>query len=111
MRQMLRLTNLDDPRRRCFGAIIVLFAVCTLTVRVATRYCFSSGLSNSTVTVQKHASPRSAHQQITPRLTKTAPAWMPPIVRSAVFYAPSFYPRVAPAGPPLPGLVFEESLY
>jgi len=105
---MLRLTNLEDPRRRCLCATVVLLAVCTLTIRVATRYCSSPGLANSTTaTLHKHSSPESARQ----RMTNSAPTWLPPIVRSAVLQAPSSYPRLAPAGPPLPGLLLEKSLY
>jgi hypothetical protein len=105
---MLQLTNLQNPYRRFLCAALILFAVCMLTVRVATRYCSPRGSSDSTaITLHKQAAPQSGLQ----RITKGAPAWMPPVSRTAILQAPSFYPRVAPSGPPLPGLAFEESLY
>ena len=108
MPEMLRLTNLENPRRRCLCALVVLCAVCTLTIHVATRYCFTRGLPNSTVnTVQKDTSPRLGRQ----RMTKTAELWLAPLVLEALLDPPASYPRIAPAGPPLPGLVVENSLY
>jgi hypothetical protein len=109
--EMLQLPNLEDRRRRSAVATIVLLAVCSLTVSVTTRYSFSGGspgLSAGTVkTVQRQVSPEPSRQ----RMTNNAAHWMPPTIRSVVLHAPSSYPRVAPAGPPIPGLVFEESLY
>jgi hypothetical protein len=106
--KMLRLANLENPRRRCCCAVLVLLAVCTLTVRVATRYCYSHGPSDAKLTiVHKHSSSESVHQ----RMTKSAPMWLPPVVRWAVLQSPGSYPRVAPAGPPVLGLVLEKSLY
>lgn len=109
--KMLRLTNLDDPRRRCFCAVLILFAVFTLTVRVATRYCFAFASSSAATTSQEQFSPGPAHQGITQRLTKTTPTWLTPVANVVTLQAPTSYPRVAPAGPSLPGLVLEESLY
>ena len=106
--RMLRLTNLKDPRRRFLCAGLILFAVCMLTVRVATRYCFSRSSSDSTtITVLRQAVPQSGLQ----RITKGAPAWMPPVVRTVSLQAPSFYPLVAPSAPPISGLLFETNLY
>jgi len=107
-REMLRLTNLEDSRSRRWSALVVLLVVCSLTASVATRYSFFRGSSDDTVTkVQKHVSPEPSRQ----RLMKNAATWVPPVVASAVFEAPSSYPRVAPAGPPIPSLFFEKSLY
>lgn len=103
---MLRLTNLENPRRRGLCVLLILFAVCALTARVATRYCDSRGLSENTA-VHKHISPHTVHQ----RMAKSAPVGLPPVNRSIELQAPSSYPKVAPAGPPVPGLVFETSLY
>jgi hypothetical protein len=106
--RMLQLTNLQSPRRHFLCVALVLLAVCMLAVRVATRYCSSGSSSSSrTITLQKQAVSQSGLQ----RITKGAPAWMPPVVRTTALQAPSFYPRIAPSGPPLPGLIFEKSLY
>ncbi len=44
-------------------------------------------------------------------LDQDAPRWLPPVAVVLQQEAPTFYPRLAPAAPPIPGLVFEESLY
>jgi len=107
---MLRLTNPENPRRRTLCVLLILFGVCALTARVATRYCDSRGLSETT-SVQKQLSPQAVHQRMTQRLAKSTPTSLPPVTQSAALQAPSFYPKFAPAGPPVPGLVFESSLY
>ena len=105
---MLRLTNFDGSQRQRWCAVVVLFAVCALTVSVTTRYTLSRGVSdNSVKTVRKHVSPEQSRQ----RLLKNAATWMPPVVSSSVLQAPTFYPRIAPAGPPIPRLFFEQNLY
>jgi hypothetical protein len=104
---MLRLTNIEDVRCRLLSAAIVVIAVCALTVSVATRYCYAgSSAAHATTTVHKHSSP-TARQ----RLSKDAATWVPPVFLPAILEATTFYPRVAPAGPPIPGLFFEKSLY
>ena len=107
-RGMLQLTNLEDSRCRRWCAAIVLFAVWSLTVSVATRYTFLRVASDNRVTtVQKHVSLEPGRQ----RLMKNAATWMPPVVCTTVLQAPSSYPRISPAGPPIPSLFFEQSLY
>jgi hypothetical protein len=104
---MLRLTNIEDVRCRLLSAAIVVIAVCALTVSVATRYCYAgSSAAHATTTVHKHSSP-TARQ----RLSKDAATWVPPVFLPAILETTTFYPRVAPAGPPIPGLFFEKSLY
>lgn len=105
--EMLALTNCEDSRQRCWCAALILFAICTLTVSVATRYNVIPGLRGSACSLQKHSSPETSRQ----RLMKSAATWVPPVVCSAVLVAPSAYPRLAPAAPPIPVLFFEESLY
>ncbi|MFZ1005702.1 MAG: hypothetical protein WAN65_02620 [Candidatus Sulfotelmatobacter sp.] len=105
---MLRLTNVEDLRCRLLSAAIVVIAVCALTVSVATRYCYAgSSSAHATATLHKHSSPQTARQ----RLSKDAATWIPPVFSPAVLQAATFYPRVAPAGPPIPGLLLEKSLY
>ena len=107
-RDMLGSTNLEVSRSRRWCALVVLLVVCSLTASVATRYSFSRSSSDDRVTkVQKHLSPEPGRQ----RLLKNAATWIPPVVVSAVFEAPSSYARIAPAGPPIPSRFFEESLY
>jgi hypothetical protein len=99
----------EDQLRRCSWAALVFIAVCSLVVSVATRYCFGpSELSTATVKVaQKQVSPQVKRQH----MTKNAADWVPPVISSAMLQAPSYYPRFAPAAPPIPNLLFEEGLH
>jgi len=105
---MLRLTNLEGPWRRSCCAIVVFLAVTSLAVSVATRYCAPQSSSACAVrTLHKHPLPEQSRQ----RLTKNAANWIPQVVRSGILQAPTSYPRIAPAGPPIPSVLLETSLY
>src|SRR5580698_6462993 len=105
---MFRLTNLDGRWHRCCSAIIVVLAVGSLTVSVATRYCSPvSAPGYASRTLHRHSTPEDSRQ----RLNKSASNWLPPVVRAIALEAPSSYPRIAPAGPPVSGLMLEVSLY
>jgi hypothetical protein len=105
---MKRLTNLGNRWRRSCSGVVVLLAVFALVVSVATRYCSpQSSAKYSTSSVHRHASPEPARQ----RMTKGASNWMPSVARSYALQAPTPYPRIAPAGPPIPGVILEKSLY
>jgi hypothetical protein len=106
--EMLSLTSSENRRCRRWCALVILLAVCALTASVATRYSYTQSASALTgKTLQKHLSPEPSRQ----RLSKNAANWIPPVVRSVTLQAPSSYPRIAPAGPPMPNLVLENSLY
>jgi hypothetical protein len=106
--RMLRLINLDKRWSGRSCAIVVLLAVFSLTVSVATRYCSSQSSSAYSVrSVHEHSSPERSRQH----LTKSAADWIPPVVRAGVLEAPTSYPRIAPAGPPMPSFLLEKSLY
>lgn len=105
---MPRLTNLDSSRHSQRCVAIVLLAVFSLTLNVATRYCFAGEtLDHGIRTVQKHASPVPTRQ----RLAKNAAAWMPPLVCLDPLQSPTSYHRSAPAEPPVQNLLPEENLY
>jgi hypothetical protein len=104
---MLRLTNFDNSPRKSWTALIVLLAVTALTISVATRYASVSGISTHTTAAQKHSTSEHAKQ----RLIKTAASWIPPVVSAVIIQSPSAYPRIAPAGPPIPRVLFEKNLY
>jgi hypothetical protein len=80
---------------------VVMFS---LVLTLATR-SFGETTSNST-TVQS-SSPQAMRQH----MDRDAIRWVAPVPIIAVLEAPAFYPRVAPAGPPLPTLLLEENLY
>jgi len=95
------------PRSR-WCALIVLLAVCALTVSVATRYCSPEGSSTYRVnTAHRHHSQETTRQ----RLTKDAANWIPELFCSAVLQAPPSHPRIASVEPPVLSTRFEKSLY
>jgi hypothetical protein len=102
------LRHFVNRRRKMHCALVILLAVCSLIVNVATRYS-SPGSSGSAgvKTVQTRASVEAKRQH----LAKDAANWLPPVICFTVLQSPSSYPRIAPAGPPIAGLVLEESLY
>ena len=88
-------------------ALVVLVAVCSLTVSLATRYTSTDSASGQFLSVHKQRSPASMRQ----RLIKTAAAWHPPVIHTAPLDPVTFYPRIAPAGPPIQSALFGKTLY
>ena len=102
---MLLMENRQGKRvlHRWEVAVIVL-ALCGLTVSVATR-TFRARFSSGTIV---KSIPGQAIRQ---HMDRDASNWVPPEARLAnVQQVPVFFPRVAPAGPALPRLCYEESL-
>ena len=105
---MLRLTNLNSSRCQRWCSAIVLLAVCSLTVSVATRYSyFPTANSSASTTIQKDASPRRSCQ----RLLNDAAVWIPPAISSDALPAFSVYPRIMQPEPGFLSPFFEKSLY
>lgn len=105
---MKRLSNLEGQRPGRWRALVILIAVCALTVSVATRYYSPVSVSAPTIkTLQSHSLRETSRQ----RLTKDAATWVPTLVCSVTLQPPTFYPRVAPAGPLVPSVLLERSLY
>ena len=105
---MLRLTYLRHPGRRRWCTAVILIAVCTLTLSVATRYGFCGNTANESVTtIQNHESWTPGLQ----RLLDNAATWIPPVVGSAIFEDPDSYPHVAPSGPTVSSVSLEKNLY
>jgi hypothetical protein len=105
----MRLTESDQIRAasRICSPLLVFFLVCSLAVSVATRYTSQSSSASSNTIVHKHSSPETSRQ----RLTKEVADWFPPLISAEALEAPASYPRIAPAGPPMPGTFFETNLY
>jgi len=100
--------NSKTRLQRQWCVLVVVLAVCCLTLNVATRYCSADASSTFAVrTLHKHAITTPARQ----RLTKDAATWIPPVVCSAVWCTPAFYPSIAPEEPSISRLSFEKSLY
>jgi hypothetical protein len=105
---MRSLEQSKSQRRKMRGAVIVLVAVCSLTVSLATRYSSRSDDSSPIVKAfQSKVAPDATRQ----RLTKNAANWMPPILSFTVFQVPSSYHRIAPPRPPVRSLICDKSLY
>src|ERR1700678_4467801 len=84
-------------RRGNWCALVVLVAVCSLTVSLATRYTLPVDSSASSIrTVASHA---ATYQ--TQRLVK-ATNWVAPALCSAVFQPTTSYPRIADVAPLIP---------
>ena len=105
---MPSLSHFEGPRRKNWCAVVVLVAVCSLIVSLATRYSTPCDAPLPTVkSVQNHTYTDAKRQ----RLVKDAANWMPPVTCVDGLSVPNFYPRIAPAGPPIPTLVLEENVY
>ena len=105
---MLQFTYLRHRNRRRWCTAVVLVAVCTLTLSVATRYSFFASTANELVTTVQN------HQSWTPglqRLLNNAATWMPPIAVSAIFHDPGSYPHVVESGPAVSSVLPEKNLY
>lgn len=106
--RMLRLCDPTVRRHQRWCALVILLAVCALTVSVATRYTSPEDVSSAGFrTVHLHDLQAPGRQ----RLMQNAATWHPPFVSVDLLDCVSFYPRVSPAGPPIPSVLFEKSLY
>ena len=83
-----------------FVSVVMLCLVVTLATRTFHDTTFHS------TTVQSD-SPQTMRQH----MDRDAIRWASPVSKIAVEQASTFYVRVVPAGPPLPTLLIEESLY
>ena len=87
---------------------MVLLAVCSLAVSVATRYTSApAGPDGPTTRIRNHVAPEPGRQ----RLLQNAATWIPPFICSVVIQVPLSYSRVVPAGSRVPSLLLEENLY
>lgn len=87
---------------------MVLLAICSLAVSVATRYTSApADPDGATTSVRNHVAPEPGRQ----RLLQNAATWIPPVICSVIFQVPLSYSRVVPDGPRVPNLLLEENLY
>ena len=103
---MLRLGNQREISRESlfWCRLVIVLAVAGLICSLATR--------TFRLSTEQHASVKSgAAQGMRQHLDRDATRWVPPTRTLVILEAPTFYPRVAPAGPPVRGLILEESLY
>ncbi|MGA9308402.1 MAG: hypothetical protein WBW31_23595 [Candidatus Sulfotelmatobacter sp.] len=86
--------------RLAFVCVVMFSLVVTLATRT---FCDTTSHS---IAVQSKSS-----QAMRQHMDRDAVRWAAPVAKVVVSQAPTFYPRVAPAGPPHPTLRLEESLY
>jgi hypothetical protein len=107
---MAWLRNFDSKWSRVltWRWLVVLVAVYSLTVNVATRYSVSA---DSQASVAKLVTNHSQDQK-RQHLDKNATSPIAPVARLlAVLRISNFYPRFAPGGPPVHSLLLDKSLY
>ena len=95
----------SSPLRPCcrWRNLLILFVVFSLSFSLATRVFHLSIPGNPSL----HSDSAQSMRQ---HLDRDAMGWVAPIPYFTVLQAASFYPRVAPAGPPLPSTLLDESL-
>lgn len=95
-----RLPNHQHSR---WYVLVIVLAICGLTGSLATRtfrLTISAGITAQSV--DSHA--------VRQHMDRDAVQWALPVPVLCDLQAPVFYPRFAPAGPPLPAVLFDESL-
>jgi len=99
------MTRSEDLRHRHRGwyVLVVIVAICGLTFSLATR-TFRLTITHG-VTAEGGNS-----QAMRQHLDRDAAPPVPPVPVLSTLHAPVFYPRFAPAGPPIPSVLFDESL-
>lgn len=100
---LLMENHLGKRVLRRWEVAVVVLAICGLTVSLATR-TFRTRASAGTIVKSISGQPVRQH------MDSDAAKWVPPVSTLTVLEVPVFYPRFAPAGPPLPRLYYEESL-
>lgn len=97
-------TSRRDRQRPGWCFLVVVLAIFALSASLATRTSVPTEFHGTTAL---SASAQATRQH----LDGDAIQWVVPTPVLTALEAPSFYPRFSPAGPPLPNLLFDESLY
>ena len=104
--QLFTLKHRKVGGRGWRGALIVI-AICSLTLSVATRFWAPSTSQSHIVKSidQRSVDPKRQH------LNKDATRWVAPLIDFSILAPAAIETRLAPTGPILPKHVFSESLY
>jgi len=107
---MFYLDNLEPRQSKRWWIAVVLLAVCSIAISVATRYCVPGKAADSKVTtVRNHVDTET--EQGRQRLLNNAISWMPPVVGSAMLDQNNSFNPIVLARPPAPRQFFEQSLF
>lgn len=90
-------------RYRCWRVLIIVVAICGLSVSLATR-TFHFNIPEGSTANSYSAAPMRQH------LDRDAVQWVAPVPVFTVLEVPTFLVRVAPAAPLLASVFFDESL-
>ena len=102
--EMLRLAQTEVRRRLVWWQSLMLVVVAALGVSLATRVCHV--VYPHSVHVQA-----SASEGMRQHMDRDATPWVAPVPSFTFLQTTTFYPKFAPAGPPLPATLFDQSLY
>ncbi len=105
--EMFHLNNLAGRHTKRRWIAVILLAVCSITISVATRYSVPGKNDSKVITVRNHVETEPARQ----RLLNNAASWMPPAVGSAILPLSRSFTRIAWTGPPEAKVFFEHSLF
>jgi hypothetical protein len=97
-------SNSLDRQHSSWCWLVIAFAILSITASLATR----TGVPTVSHGITAQAQSSQAMRQ---HMDGDAFHWVSPAPVLTVIEVPTFYPRFAPAGPPLPNLLFDESLY
>jgi hypothetical protein len=89
------------PRWQMF---VIFSAILAIAFSVATRTSVPTGTHGTTIQ-------SSVPQAMRQHLAGDAFHWVSPVPVLTLLQVPTFYPRVAPAGPPLPSVLLDHSIY
>ncbi len=97
----LRLPQYRHPRWRF---VVIVLAICALTVSLATR--------TFRLTIPHGVTAQSADSHaMRQHMDRDAAKWAPHVPILSTLQNPVFYERIAPASPPIPSVLFEENLF
>jgi len=95
----------QDQQRRAWRMLVIVLAIAALTCSLATR---TFRLTDSHGINARSADAHAIRQH----LDRDASNWTSPVPVHSTLIVVTFYPRIAPAGPPMPSALFDdEHLY
>jgi uncharacterized membrane protein YhaH (DUF805 family) len=98
-------TRVEGRRSRSWYWAFTGLLLFSLVVSLATRVSVDAPIQHATTAKS------GTQQAMRQHMDRDAARWTAPVLQFTVLQVPTFYPRVVPAGPPVPTLLLEENLY